>query len=179
MGPNVYVTPEGAFTQLHQDGHGTVGKFSCIGWELLSLINTVGAHLSILLVPDSGHFCITGYNEVVMLRRLPERHKLHACQMAPGFEKYDPLYDTPHADSQVRNSTFDLFCVFAMYLIIIFFSWNRGAHQVGSTLTLSRSGGTWGKNQSFLDRNLLPLVSHSPSPSAFDAPIDIILPSLS
>jgi hypothetical protein len=56
--------------------------------------------LRICLVPDSGHFCISGYNEVLMLRRLPERHKLHACQMVPGFEKYNPLYDVPHGFEQ-------------------------------------------------------------------------------
>ena len=47
MGPNLYITPARAFTHLHQDGHGTV---------------------------DSGHQCLTGYNEVVMLRRLDEVH---------------------------------------------------------------------------------------------------------
>jgi hypothetical protein len=28
MGPLVFAAPEGAFTQLHQDGHGTVGTLS-------------------------------------------------------------------------------------------------------------------------------------------------------
>jgi hypothetical protein len=28
MGPLVYATTEGAFTQLHQDGNGTVGTIS-------------------------------------------------------------------------------------------------------------------------------------------------------
>jgi hypothetical protein len=36
MGPLVYATPEGAFTQLHQDGHGTVGTLSGVGKFLLS-----------------------------------------------------------------------------------------------------------------------------------------------
>jgi hypothetical protein len=98
MGPLVYATPEGAFTQLHQDGHGTVGKLSGV---LVSCFDC-GQSLTYCLVPDSGHFCISGYNEVVMLRRLPERHKLHACQVAPGFEKYNPLYDVPHEYTKVR-----------------------------------------------------------------------------
>ena len=41
MGPNLYVTPPGSFTHFHQDGHGTV---------------------------DSGHQCLRGRNEVVMLQ---------------------------------------------------------------------------------------------------------------
>jgi hypothetical protein len=51
MGPNIYITPPGSFTKFHQDGHGTV---------------------------DSGHQCLRGYNEVVMLRRLTETHKINA-----------------------------------------------------------------------------------------------------
>ena len=103
MGPNCYVSPGnyrvsrcfsclqmltivvftsgGGFTQFHQDGHGTV---------------------------DSGHVCLTGYNEVVMLRRLPEGHKLQACQMLPQFisscTKEDMarniLYRLPHEDNR-------------------------------------------------------------------------------
>ena len=46
----------GGFTQMHQDGHGTV---------------------------DSGHYNLSGYNEVVMLRRLSECHKLNACVLIP------------------------------------------------------------------------------------------------
>jgi len=69
MGPNCYVTPGGAYTHMHQDGHGTV---------------------------DSGHCCLEGYNEVVMLRRLPERHKLHATTLLPNQGEYDALYTFPH-----------------------------------------------------------------------------------
>eukprot|EP00977_Amphora_coffeiformis_P024058 scaffold14974_cov195-Amphora_coffeaeformis.AAC.65 len=70
MGPNLYMTPAGSFTHLHQDGHGTV---------------------------DSGHYNVTGYNEVIMLRRMPEIHKRNACQMVPGASaKYDALYGKPH-----------------------------------------------------------------------------------
>ena len=70
MGPNLYVTPPGTFTHFHQDGHGTV---------------------------DSGHQCLRGANEVVMLRRLDEPNKRRAlrvlCGAAPG---YDALYGKPH-----------------------------------------------------------------------------------
>jgi len=70
MGPNLYITPAGSFTHLHQDGHGTV---------------------------DSGHYNVTGYNEVIMLRRMPEIHKRNACRMVPGAsDKYDALYGKPH-----------------------------------------------------------------------------------
>ena len=33
---------------------------------------------------DSGHSCLSGYNEVVMLRRLPECHKRQACLLIPS-----------------------------------------------------------------------------------------------
>jgi hypothetical protein len=74
MGPNSYVTPGGAFTQMHQDGHGTV---------------------------NSGHVCLSGYNEVIMLRRLPTRHKEHAMKIlkANGAEAYN-LWKEPHCASQ-------------------------------------------------------------------------------
>ncbi len=77
MGPNAYLTPPGSFTQVHQDGHGTV---------------------------DSGHLCLTGYNEVVMLRRLPERHKINALALLRGEgggEKYDGLYGLPHDEVRI------------------------------------------------------------------------------
>ena len=41
---------------------------------------------------DSGHFCISGYNEVVMLRRLPEEHKVYAGQCL----QYDAVHNLPH-----------------------------------------------------------------------------------
>lgn len=78
MGPNAYCTPPESFTQVHQDGHGTV---------------------------DSGHLCLSGYNEVVMLRRMPERHKIHALSLLRGEGRqgaeYDGLYSEPHADQLV------------------------------------------------------------------------------
>mmetsp|Transcript_1622 Transcript_1622/g.2385 ORF Transcript_1622/g.2385 Transcript_1622/m.2385 type:complete len:1247 (+) Transcript_1622:125-3865(+) len=75
MGPNMYVTPPASFTHFHQDGHGTV---------------------------DSGHLCLNGYNEVVMLRRLTERHKKHALMILTGNldrkNYFDGLYQVPHGD---------------------------------------------------------------------------------
>lgn len=54
MGPNLYITPGATYTNLHQDGFGSV---------------------------DSGHSNLYGTNEVIMLRRLPELHKQRASQM--------------------------------------------------------------------------------------------------
>jgi hypothetical protein len=75
MGPNLYVTPPASFTHFHQDGHGTV---------------------------DSGHLCVDGFNEVVMLRRLTERHKKHALWIFSGSKTdasfWDGLYKEPHGD---------------------------------------------------------------------------------
>ncbi|KAG7346143.1 hypothetical protein IV203_005211 [Nitzschia inconspicua] len=75
MGPNLYITPPASFTHFHQDGHGTV---------------------------DSGHLCIEGYNEVVILRRLTERHKKHALWILSGSKTdssyWDGLYKEPHGD---------------------------------------------------------------------------------
>ena len=78
MGPNMYIAPPGAFTHFHQDGHGTV---------------------------DSGHYCLSGFNEVVMTRRLTERSKRHALRLLTGAYKdgkghsFEGLYDLPHADN--------------------------------------------------------------------------------
>ena len=78
MGPNLYIAPPGAFTHFHQDGHGTV---------------------------DSGHFCMSGFNEVVITRRLTERSKRHALRILTGADKnpkgqtFEGLYDLPHADN--------------------------------------------------------------------------------
>jgi hypothetical protein len=104
MGPNLYISPGdetilflyccyatlltlfcfagGGFTQMHQDGHGTV---------------------------DSGHSCLSGYNEVVMLRRLPECHKRKACQLIPTEitdgtsrkrQAHNILFRLPHDDGR-------------------------------------------------------------------------------
>ena len=67
---------------MHQDGHGTV---------------------------DAGHSCLSGYNEVVMLRRLPECHKRKACQLVPlklsddtqqKNQALNILYRLPHDDGR-------------------------------------------------------------------------------
>ena len=70
----------GGYTQIHQDGHGTV---------------------------DSGHTCICGFNEIIISRRLPEQHKLRACSMIPSRESVGPeqqaknmLYRLPHDDGR-------------------------------------------------------------------------------
>lgn len=82
MGPNLYLTPPGSYTHFHQDGHGTV---------------------------DSGHLCLRGYNEVVMLRRMDEIHKQHALHLLTGSDRrrnpiyYDGLYGLPHSDVRDHN----------------------------------------------------------------------------
>ena len=52
---------------------------------------------------DSGHLVISGYNEVIMLRRLPERHKKHALWILTGKRPnktwWDGLYAEPHGDN--------------------------------------------------------------------------------
>lgn len=74
----MYVAPPPSFTGFHQDGHGTV---------------------------DSAHHVLSGYNEVVMLRRMPERHKKNALmllsnpQATKSEQRYfDGLYSEPHGD---------------------------------------------------------------------------------
>lgn len=62
MGPNLYLTPPGSVTAFHQDGHGTV---------------------------DSGHQCLQGRNDVVMLRRMDEQHKLNALKILAGDAQGD------------------------------------------------------------------------------------------
>lgn len=54
IGPNLYLTPPGAFTWFHEDGHGTV---------------------------DSGHQCLRGRNEVVMLKRMDAEQKTEALKV--------------------------------------------------------------------------------------------------
>ncbi|KAL3786447.1 hypothetical protein HJC23_011028 [Cyclotella cryptica] len=81
MGPNIYITPPSSFTYFHQDGNGTV---------------------------DSEHYCHRGYNEVIMLRRLPERHKHHALHLFTGRSTFTHgfLYGKPHdQNTQLRWPT--------------------------------------------------------------------------
>ena len=58
---------------MHLDGHGSV---------------------------DSGHVCGSGYNEVLLMRRLTERHKVNATTILNETVggKYAPLYNLPHDD---------------------------------------------------------------------------------
>jgi hypothetical protein len=46
-----------------------------------------------------------GYNEVVIFRRLPERHKLAVSRLLADRDqttgKFDALYKQPHDDDQV------------------------------------------------------------------------------
>ena len=75
MGPNLYMTPPLSFTHFHQDGHGTV---------------------------DSGHLCMGGFNEVVILRRIPTRHKVNALSLLTKT-RWDGLFREPHDDQMVRS----------------------------------------------------------------------------
>jgi hypothetical protein len=119
MGPNLYATPPEAFTQCHQDGHGTV---------------------------DSGHLCLAGYNEVVMIRRLSQRHKLHALALLKGKDaglRYDGLYDFPHGDGLVRVTS--RICDFAQLVlgsfIFIVDCQSRAKNQIGQIQMQSRNVG--------------------------------------
>lgn len=69
---STFCSTGGGFTTIHQDGNGTV---------------------------DSGHTNLQGYNEIVMLRRLPEKYKIHACSQLTrkGQSGSDVLYTLPHA----------------------------------------------------------------------------------
>ena len=69
MGPYLNVSPPGLTTSLHQNGQGTL---------------------------DSGIVCISGFLEVVILRRLTERHKQNAIAILYGSEggHVPSLYET-------------------------------------------------------------------------------------
>lgn len=48
---------------------------------------------------DSGHLCLSGYNEVILLRRLPKGHDTNAMLNTLG----DDVFKTPHYnEEQVR-----------------------------------------------------------------------------
>lgn len=98
MGPNLYVTPPGLFTRLmfHQDGKDCIcnvvqphsPQTQCLHSRILAY-GTV----------DSGHLCLSGYNEVVLLRRLPKGHDVNAIHAdGKGF------FVMPHAEALVRIS---------------------------------------------------------------------------
>jgi len=68
VGPNLYITPPGSFTWFHEDGHGTV---------------------------DSGHQCLCGCNEVIMLKRMNAQKKNEALKILCGDSGYN-LSTLPH-----------------------------------------------------------------------------------
>ena len=68
MGPNLYTTPPGAYTRIHQDGSGTC---------------------------DSCHLCLSGYNEIVLLRAGLSQHQKLLALKKMGIEF---LYKIPHSD---------------------------------------------------------------------------------
>ena len=72
MGPNVYITPPGAFTAFHLDGGGTV---------------------------DSGHQSLTGLNEVYMLRRMGPAAVERAMDLLRGGVEYG-LNDLAHNEGE-------------------------------------------------------------------------------
>ena len=66
---------------VHQDGYGTV---------------------------DSEHTVLQGYNEVMMLRRLPENHKKNAVSLFPslveeGKTAHSVMYVLPHDNERKSN----------------------------------------------------------------------------
>jgi hypothetical protein len=72
-------TTGGAYTSVHQDGHGTV---------------------------DSGHTCLKGHNEVVLLRgSMPGNCKIKACSLIPGApgDGSKVLYTLPHQEGEVET----------------------------------------------------------------------------
>jgi hypothetical protein len=75
LGPYLYHTPPGTFTQLHQDGNGTV---------------------------DSLHYCHKGFNEVLMMPRGTDKQMNEATKILVGDvvekEKYDP--GNPHSNGK-------------------------------------------------------------------------------
>ena len=76
MGPNLYITPPGGRTWFHEDGNGTV---------------------------DSGHQCMTGRNEVVMLRRITDvPTRLNAMHKLNGAEGVD--HARPHDDAVLSTA---------------------------------------------------------------------------
>ena len=57
---------------------------------------------------DSTHTNLQGYNEIVMLRRIPESHKINAVDLFPalveaGKTAHGVLYDLPHDNERKIN----------------------------------------------------------------------------
>jgi len=122
MGPNLYITPPGSFTHFHQDGYGTV---------------------------DSGHLCLSGYNEIVMLRRLPTNHKENAMniltgQYSEGSPIYDGLYKLPHGSDNVSQQIADCYrslCSNAHRLLILTHSTRNQSGLVPTPFKSAANGG--------------------------------------
>jgi hypothetical protein len=74
MGPLMYVGVGRAYTSFHEDGSGTV---------------------------DSGHLCLCGFNEVIILRRLEGREREEAARIL-GFS----LVNRPHDQSGGAKKSF-------------------------------------------------------------------------
>ena len=66
MGPNLYISPPGGFTRLHLDGIGTV---------------------------DSGHLCLSGYNEVLLFDRMSSGQIDDIVAMYNGTGKWPTTQD--------------------------------------------------------------------------------------
>jgi hypothetical protein len=65
----------------------------------LLLISTLTAHVIGFGTVDSGHLCLSGYSEVVLLRRLPKGHDRNAMINALGGD----VFETPHhIEEEVR-----------------------------------------------------------------------------
>ena len=54
---------------------------------------------------DSGHYVVDGYNEVIMLRRLPQRHKQQIMRVDLGItsSEFDKSFALPHSDQNVSH----------------------------------------------------------------------------
>jgi hypothetical protein len=63
------------------------------------LISPLTVHVLGFGTVDSGHLCLSGYNEVILLRRLPKGHDRNAMLNALGGD----VFRTPHHnDEKVR-----------------------------------------------------------------------------
>ena len=50
---------------------------------------------------DSGHFCLSGWNEVIMLKQLPDNHLKNACETF--FKNGDMVYSEPNFSGKVST----------------------------------------------------------------------------
>lgn len=77
MGPLLYVGVGGAYTKFHEDGSGTV---------------------------DSGHLCLCGFNDVIILRRLDGTRRTNAAAiLGISLEKRPHVHDTSNEDFSWPN----------------------------------------------------------------------------